>query len=184
MAAIRSPARTRGRLSTTAILVTALLGVPLVLHAPPARATTPAQPDQPPITTFSDPQHRFRSPRSVAFGPDGNLWFTAADDLVGRFTPDGEVTVFKDWTGRVDSPDAIVAGPDGALWFTGLHDLIGRITTEGYIATFPVGDRAELGPLGLAAGPTATCGSPRSATASDESLPTARSSASTSPLPA
>lgn len=51
----------------------------------------------------------------IAPGPDGNLWFTDADDhQIGRITPaTGIVTVFPGGSGL-----GITTGPDGNLWFT------------------------------------------------------------------
>ena len=39
---------------------------------------------------------RYRlAPRGMVAGPGGDLWFTLADDQVGRITPDGQVTTFS-----------------------------------------------------------------------------------------
>jgi streptogramin lyase len=65
----------------------------------------------------------------------------------------------------------IAAGPDGNLWFTDAgSNEIGRITTTGAITKFPV-PTAASGVHGIIAGPTATCGSPRTSPASSPRSP-------------
>ena len=58
---------------------------------------------------------RFRPPREIAAGPDGNLWFTEA--LARRIEPEyetaGVVTEFPVSGALAD----ITAGPDGNMWF-------------------------------------------------------------------
>jgi streptogramin lyase len=56
---------------------------------------------------------------AVAAGPDGNVWFTAADaptinDYVAKITPTGEITKYP-ISNQVDS---IALGPDGNWWMT------------------------------------------------------------------
>src|SRR5262245_49258921 len=61
------------------------------IHDPAIHAPTRAQvarTDAPPFTTFADPRHDIVRPHDVVSGPDGNLWFTAAGNKVGRITPD------------------------------------------------------------------------------------------------
>ena len=119
----------------------------------------------------------------ITGGPDGNVWFTnrrqtlvpdhfggvipSFADFIGRITPTGTITLFPIGVGN---PTGITAGPDGALWFTN-HDsgTIGRITTAGAVSTY-------VGPTGSARGrrtsppgPTASCGSRTTTTASDGS---------------
>jgi streptogramin lyase len=97
-------------------------------------------------------------PRSIAAGPDGNLWFTENGDKIGRITTAGVVTEFT----LPFSFDAngIAAGPDGNLWFTassggGGDYKIGRITTAGVITGFEVPTaNSGFGSVGwIAAGP-------------------------------
>jgi virginiamycin B lyase len=56
---------------------------------------------------------------NVVTGPDGNIWFTAADgpttnDYVGKITPSGEITEYP----LPNQADGIVLGPDGNWWLT------------------------------------------------------------------
>ncbi len=86
------------------------------------------------------------SPRQIAAGPDGALWFTdLGGNKIGRITTAGKITEFAIPT--VGSwPGGIAAGPDGALWFTELAGRIGRVTTAGAITEFasPVISRFRL----------------------------------------
>jgi hypothetical protein len=122
---------------------------PTLHPASPSRPSTPARTDAALFTVFSGSDHGVARPRDVAAGPDGNLWFTAAHDRVGRVTPAGRITLFSD---RLRGPDQIVAGPDGALWFTALDGRIGRITANGHVTSFVIADDGTS-PVGLAAGP-------------------------------
>jgi streptogramin lyase len=94
-------------------------------------------------------------PLDVAFGADGNMWFTStANSLIGRVTPAGAVTLFADAT--LHHPWAIAPGPDGNVWFTtGFGDAdpggVGRITPAGAITVFGAPGIAH--PAGLTAGP-------------------------------
>jgi virginiamycin B lyase len=92
--------------------------------------------------------------------PDGNLWFTESEaSRVGRITLAGVVTEFP--TPEAFSyPLGIATGPDGNLWFSQYSaNRIGRITTAGDIGES--GPKRGVGPTGMATGPEATCGSPR-----------------------
>jgi virginiamycin B lyase len=93
--------------------------------------------------------------RDIALGPDGNLWFTAAD-AIGSISPNG--TGLRLFPVAVD-PDQITAGPDGNLWFTtastvttGGHEtgVLGRITTAGVPTLFTQGITG-LGTFGITA---------------------------------
>ncbi|GAC1407335.1 MAG: hypothetical protein NVSMB64_14110 [Candidatus Velthaea sp.] len=54
---------------------------------------------------------------SIAAGPDGNMWFSAASPArIGRITPQGVITFFT--SGLSGQPAEIVAGSDGYMWFT------------------------------------------------------------------
>ena len=55
----------------------------------------------------------------IAAGPDGNIWFTAADnpttnDYVGKITPTGKITTYP----ITNQADGIALGPDGNWWIT------------------------------------------------------------------
>ncbi len=114
-------------------------------------STAPPPPPPPPGVTA--PPVPSASPRGIAAGPDGNLWFTESDgDKIGRITPAGVVTEFP-------LPSAgsvlvgIAAGPDGNLWFTESNgNRIGRITVAGVVTEFRLPTAAAL-PFGIAAGP-------------------------------
>jgi len=81
---------------------------------------------------------QYSGPQGITVGPDGNLWFTEAqNNNVGRITPAGVITEFPVPTAN-GSPFGIVAGSDGNLWFTErLGQKIGRITTSGVVTEFP-----------------------------------------------
>ncbi len=110
------------------------------------------------ITEFHFPMFNPTAGASdIAFGPDGNLWFTDMN-LIWRMTPSGSVAEFpfpgsdplSVWV------TLITAGPDGNLWFDeGSSDgsnNIGRMTPGGSITTFPFPTSANsLG--GITAGP-------------------------------
>ena len=69
----------------------------------------------------------------VVTGADGNVWFGAGGDRLGRITPAGGVTTFgaASVTGVAD----LAAGPDGNVWFSS-QGRVGRITPAGRIRTF------------------------------------------------
>ncbi len=100
-----------------------------------------------PITEFAIPA----GARTIVSGPGGNLWFTLADDHIGRITPSGQAT-----TSPIPSshggPASIAAGSDDNLWFTYAADPgIGRITPGGQYTTFAPGtepDDIAIGPDG------------------------------------
>ena len=54
------------------------------------------------VTTFLDPTGRLQNPRDVTAGPDGNLWFTAGRDQLGRITTEGVVTMFEGARGQLE----------------------------------------------------------------------------------
>jgi len=56
---------------------------------------------------------------AITLGPDGNVWFTAADGptantYVGKITPDGVITTYP----IPGQADGIALGPDGNWWIT------------------------------------------------------------------
>lgn len=105
--------------------------------------------------------------RSVAAGPDGDLWFTASGSRgprpwVGRMTPTGQVTLFPVPGGA----EQIVAGAD-ALWFTDTGpegSSLGRVLPDGEVTPTPL---PGFSPSSLAVGwegdlwVTGATGSPR-----------------------
>jgi streptogramin lyase len=105
----------------------------LVITATPlAQAASPATPL---IVEYPLPAG-ISNTRSITAGPDGNLWFTAADlDLgrLGRCTTSGTITTFPS-SGYHTPSIEVTPGPDGALWFTADSNFgrgIGRMTVDG-----------------------------------------------------
>ena len=95
--------------------------------------TVPPPPGSSPGTPAS-----LQTPQAIAAGPDGALWFTTDDSLVGRIGTDGTITEFA-VDGLTDSEsEEMTVGPDGALWFTGVTGAVGRITTAGVVTEFAV----------------------------------------------
>jgi len=85
-----------------------------------------------------------------AIGPDGNLWYTDFNNVIGRLTPAGVVTTFA--TSRVDKPMGIVQGPDGNMWFVNNgNSSIGRVTPAGVYANFTAPGISD--PKDITAGP-------------------------------
>jgi virginiamycin B lyase len=88
---------------------------------------------------------------SLTAGPDGNVWFSAANlegeggPVVGKVSPAGELTEY----GAPNGAGSIVAGSDGNLWFAESKG-IARMTPAGQITSFPL---AVGSPRGLTAGP-------------------------------
>ena len=81
----------------------------------------------------------------VAWGPDGNLWFTIASSPVGlfadriaRLTPAGALDEFP-LPNAGSQPNGITAGADGSLWFTESGaSRVGRISTAGAITEYEI----------------------------------------------
>ncbi len=76
-------------------------------------------------------------PEGMTVGPDGALWFTTADDEIGRITTTGTITKFP-VANLTQSNSSITSGPDGNLWFTGVAGNVSRITPAGVVTEFPV----------------------------------------------
>src|SRR5208282_2637958 len=92
---------------------------------------------------------------SITAGPDGNLWFTGGNNIIGRITPTGTITEFTIPTANC-FPGSITAGPDGNLWFVEEDsNKIGRITPAGMITEFPIPTaNSQLSPTqGITTGP-------------------------------
>jgi virginiamycin B lyase len=126
----------------TAIFALGLGAIAALALAVPAAA-------QQTVTEYAIPTANAQ-PRTIAAGPDGNLWFTEQNtNRIGLIDTAGNVTEIL--LHANSGPDGIVAGPDGALWFTELTaGKIGRITTAGVVTEFPVAGSA---PVGITAGP-------------------------------
>lgn len=87
--------------------------------------------------------------RYMAYGPDGNMWFTEWEgNRIGRITPDGIITEFSIGLSPGANPRRITAGPDGNMWFTeeGVRK-IGRISMNGTITEFSKGISEDAGLL-------------------------------------
>ncbi len=84
----------------------------------------------------------------VVTGADGNVWFAAGRDRLGRITPAGVVTTFG--SALVTRVTDLVAGPDGNVWFSS-RERVGRITPAGRIRTFT--DPGLQSATALTAGP-------------------------------
>ena len=101
----------------------------------------------PVITQF--PTTGGTAPESITAGPDGNIWYTEYENViggasqVGRLTflgqgegPEGSISNFSNNISTAGPPPhgdlfGITAGPDGNLWYTGLFGVVGRVTTAG-----------------------------------------------------
>jgi virginiamycin B lyase len=94
------------------------------------------------------------SPQGITAGPDGALWFTTSNSLIGRISTFGTITEFK-VDGLTQANSTIITGPDGNLWFTGVAGEIGRITPSGTVTKFAVDPTASSPPTvnGITAGP-------------------------------
>jgi streptogramin lyase len=114
--------------------------IPPAAGSPSGTASTPAQ------------------PVAITAGPDGALWFTTENSLIGRISTDGTITEYK-VSGLTASASSIVAGPDGALWFTGVSGELGRITKSGVVTEFAV---PQVPPP--AGSPSGTASTPATAT--------------------
>jgi len=117
---------------------------------PPWRAPSSAAP-KPKIVEYTIPTANAH-PQSLAFGPDGSIWFTEeSGNKIARISPEGKITEFP--LPSFEEPYDIVAGPDHALWFTLLGtNKIGRMTTSGKETEYalPHGGSA---PEGITVGP-------------------------------
>jgi streptogramin lyase len=115
---------------------------------------------------FTDFQLSSPTSRALAItaGPDGNLWFTEADESlthffdgkIGRITPDGTLSEFdipRPHAMYPGTPAGITLGPDGNIWFTEpLGNTIGRITPDGTLTEFQL-STSSADPDGITVGP-------------------------------
>jgi streptogramin lyase len=80
------------------------------------------------VTSFDANPARADEPSALAVGADGNLWFTNANNRIGRITVDGVVSTYDTTAYDVRRPFDLTTGPDGNLWFTSLdNDRIGLL---------------------------------------------------------
>src|SRR4051794_35885215 len=117
-----------------------------------ALCALPAQAFAAPTVVQFQPGPGPTTPRSVAAGPDGNVWFTDDKDpeAIGRITPGGAYDLFRTDVSHDGQQGEITAGP-GGLWFTEANrDIIGRVSTSGVVREFPV---SQGHPTGITAGP-------------------------------
>jgi virginiamycin B lyase len=93
------------------------------------------------------------SPRIIAVGSDGNLWFSEhTGNRMGRITPAGVISEYPIPTPNA-FPRAIALGGDGNIWFGEFGvGKIGKITPQGVITEYPI-PTPDSGPRALAAGP-------------------------------
>jgi hypothetical protein len=85
--------------------------------------------DSYPLSNASNPSQFVRRPAGITTGPDGNLWFTEDNNMIGRMSPanPGAFEEFPILTPD-SGPFSIAAGSDGGLWFTEWNvPQIGRI---------------------------------------------------------
>jgi virginiamycin B lyase len=98
-------------------------------------------PATPVPNTMPIPNGANGSPRRIAVGPDGNLWFTLfSTNMIGTYNPaDGGFVEYPVPTANAE-PDGITAGPgDGKLWFTEEGgNQIGAIATDGTVREYPI----------------------------------------------
>jgi streptogramin lyase len=94
------------------------------------------------------------SPKGIAAGSDGALWFTiffSQDNMgIGRITTSGVIT----YPGMIShTGEKIVDGPDGALWFTDItSNAIGRVDISGHFTDYSI-PTANSYVNGIVAGP-------------------------------
>ena len=100
-------------------------------------------------------------PEAITAGPDGALWFTTTNSMIGRISTNGAITEYR-IAGLTAFTSAITTGADGALWFTGVAGKVGRITTAGVVTEFSVNAPP---PPGSAPGTASTPATPTGITA-------------------
>jgi virginiamycin B lyase len=70
------------------------------------------------IHEFPDPSP-YNGLNALTVGPDGALWFTRQDGVIGRLTTTGALITTKLSTPN-SQPDGVTSGPNKTLWFTEL----------------------------------------------------------------
>ena len=109
------------------------------------------------LTEFTVNKPLTISPYGLAWGPDGNIWFTALEGFIGRLTPAGDVRQFD--LLPFSQPLAITTGPDKNLWFTEFFaSEVGRIGLDGMLLPLiPLpgipADGTGAGPMTILTGP-------------------------------
>ncbi len=101
----------------------------------------------------SEPYQPFSGGGAMAFGQDGNLWYTDSQQKVVRFAlPSGAVAEFAAPTAPNEIAYAsLVRGSDGNLWYVA-NAVLGRMTMSGQFKEFAL--PKELGLVhAIAAGP-------------------------------
>jgi streptogramin lyase len=89
----------------------------------------------------------------IAYASDGGLWYTDADDLIGRMSTSGTVTLQIPTLTANSSPAAITVGPDGDLWFVErTANNIGHVSIIGTMTEYPV-PTPNAGLIDITAGP-------------------------------
>ncbi len=136
--------RARDRIALAALAVLTVAGV---LLAPAAATAATGDVTEYPTPTLGS------SPRGLAAGPDGAVWFVERNaNLIGRITAFGVVTEYPLPTPGA-WPTEIALGPDAALWFTEqAANAIGRIEPGGAVTEFPL-PTPDSNPTGIALGP-------------------------------
>ena len=133
------PAARRWRASVGATFAVLLL-LPLLVVATPVTAGAAGDG----VTNFTGTG--ISGPDGIAWGPDGNLWFTEQEgNINGRITPQGMFTEFS-VPGSVFPSSGITTGPDHALWFT---DFLGNDVGR---AAIPVTASVTISAASLPAG--------------------------------
>jgi virginiamycin B lyase len=84
------------------------------------------------LTTL--PTNDTGNPRQLAYGSDGNLWYTqdSPPTVTGRMTPSGTVS----HTVLASAAFDVAAGPDGNLWFAADTAVV-KLTTAGSVTSYP-----------------------------------------------
>jgi streptogramin lyase len=84
--------------------------------------------------------HSYSTPffaNGMVTGPDGALWFTGNNGLIGRMTATGTMTTYT--TNTTTNLGGIAVGGDGALWFLEPQsNMVGRITTSGTVTSYAI----------------------------------------------
>ena len=97
------------------------------------------------ITEFSVGSLDVSYSGGITQGPDGNVWFLAADSdgngEIAKISPAGHVANFPLGSDPVD----LTTGPDGNLWVATYDGEIDKVTTAGAVTRFtiPTGDSAS-----------------------------------------
>lgn len=76
-------------------------------------------------------------PAALTLGADGNVWFVASNEYLGKVSPSGAVSLLP--SGASAPLQGITPGPDGNVWFTAGRQ-VGHTTPSGTIqyVTLPV----------------------------------------------